>query len=458
MPNLKQIMDEMTGVEKVVVFRHTIDPKFDLNLSSIPNAIYYDAFVAEINGPVRDTIEFEQLPFDHPVYIMYSSGTTGLPKCIVQGCGVLLNHMKEHLLHMNFTRDDRLFYFTTTGWMMWNWLVSGLGIGANIILFDGNPLYPDAGTLWKYAADCRMSLFGTSARYLAAVMDSGCQPGSEYDLSALKVIASTGSPATTNIFNFVYSKIKTDVQFASISGGTDLNGCFALGCSNLPVYDGELQCRGLALDVRVFNDDAQDVIAQKGELVCLQPFPSMPLSFWDDKEGSRYFGAYFDVYPGIWRHGDFAEITERHGMIIYGRSDATLNPGGVRIGTADIYRVADESIPEIADSVVVGQDYKLKDGSPDVRILLFVVLSDGNTLNESLIKTIRQQIRTQVTPRHVPARIIECPEIPYTVSGKKVEIVVKRIMDGMSINNRSALRNPECLDWFVQHAAKELKQ
>lgn len=336
---------------------------------------------------------------------------------------------------------------------MWNWLVSGLAVGASIVLFDGNPLYPSAGTLWKYAADVGITLFGTSARYLAAVMDSGCQPGSEYDLSRLKVIASTGSPATTNIFNFVYSKIKKDVQFASISGGTDLNGCFALGCSNLVVYDGELQCRGLGLDVRVYDDDGKDVVGKKGELVCLQPFPSMPLKFWNDDDGKKYFDAYFDVFPGVWRHGDFAQVTDEGGLIIYGRSDATLNPGGVRIGTADIYRVVDEVIDEVADSVVVGQDYTLEDGSPDVRIVLFVVMAPGSALDDLLRQAIRKKIRSEVSPRHVPAKIVECPEIPYTVSGKKVELVIKRIIDGKSINNRGALRNPQCLDWFVHNAS-----
>ncbi|CAK4069651.1 unnamed protein product [Aphanomyces euteiches] len=451
LPGLKEVINELPTVEKVLIFRYTIASTHDLDLSTLPKAQYVDHFIAELPS-IPTEIQFEQLPFDHPVYIMYSSGTTGLPKCIVQGPGVLLNHLKEHILHLNVNRDDVVFYYTTTGWMMWNWLVSGLAIGATVVLFDGNPLYPGASALWQFAEEVGMTMFGTSARYLAAVMDSGCKPGKEFDLSKLKTIASTGSPASTNIFNFVYTEIKSDVQFASISGGTDLNGCFALGCTNLPVYNGELQCRGLGLDVAIFSDNGEKILDGQGELVCLKPFPSMPLYFYGDNDGSKYFSAYFDVFPNVWRHGDFASITANNGMILYGRSDATLNPGGVRIGTADIYKVV-EQIKQVADSVIVGQDYTLADGTPDVKIVLFVVLADGVSLTPELQKSICSKIRNETSPRHVPGLIVACPDIPYTVSGKKVEIAVKRILGGKTITNGSALRNPESLDWFVQYAA-----
>ncbi|OQS04673.1 acetoacetyl-coenzyme A synthetase [Thraustotheca clavata] len=457
MPGLREITHELPSLERIIVFRYTIAESYDLDLHSIPRAVYADQFIKELKAPIKSKIEFEQLPFDHPVYVMYSSGTTGLPKCIVQGPGVLLNHVKEHVLHLNITRDDVVFYYTTTGWMMWNWLVSGLAVGATIVLFDGNPLYPSTSALWKYAEEIGMTVFGTSARYLAAVMDSGCKPGKEYNLSKLKMIASTGSPASTNIFRFVYSEIKSDVQFASISGGTDLNGCFALGCTNLPVYNGELQCRGLGLDVHIFNDNGKRLLREQGELVCLKPFPSMPLYFYGDKDGSKYFGAYFDVFPNVWRHGDFAEVTEHDGMILYGRSDATLNPGGVRIGTADIYKVV-EQIKDVADCVIVGQDYVLADGTPDVKIVLFVVMQEGIELTKELQKKICSKIRSENSPRHVPGLIVQCPDIPYTVSGKKVEIAVKRILGGKPITNASALRNPESLKWFEEYTAQPPKK
>ncbi|RHY26638.1 hypothetical protein DYB32_007441 [Aphanomyces invadans] len=426
LPGLKDILHDLPTVQKVVIFRYTIAPSYDLDLSALPNAQYVDHFLAELNGPVQTPIQFEQLPFDHPVYIMYSSGTTGLPKCIVQGPGVLLNHLKEHILHLNVSRDDVVFYYTTTGWMMWNWLVSGLAVGATVVLFDGNPLYPGVSALWQFAEEIGMTVFGTSARYLAAVMDSGCKPGKEFNLSKLKMLASTGSPASTNIFNFVYTEIKSDIQFASISGGTDLNGCFALGCTNLPVYNGELQLRGLGLDVAIYSDNGEKLEQAQGELVCLKPFPSMPLYFYGDSDGSKYFSACTDH---IFRHGR-----------------------GVRIGTADIYKVV-EHIKEVADSVIVGQDYTLSDGTPDVKIVLFVVLPAGVHLTAELQKSICAKIRKETSPRHVPGLIVACPDIPYTVSGKKVEIAVKRILAGKTITNASALRNPESLAWFESYAA-----
>ncbi|KAG6578054.1 acetoacetate-CoA ligase [Phytophthora cinnamomi] len=448
---LKKVIDDLPTVEKVVVVRFTISGKNDLDLSNIRGAVYYDRFIEEAVQPVKDTIPFAQLPFDHPVYVMYSSGTTGLPKCLVQGPGVVLNHLKELAIHLNVQREDRVFYYTTTGWMMWNWVVSTLGVGATLVLFDGNPLYPSTDALWKFAQDVGVTVFGTSARYLAAVMDSGCVPGKTFDLSKLRLITSTGSPASTNIFKFVYEGIKSNVQFASISGGTDLNGCFALGCTNMPVLDSELQTRGLGMDVRIFDDDGKEIIQEQGELICKQPFPSMPLYFWNDDSGSKYHDAYFDTFPNIWRHGDFAKVTDSGGVIICGRSDATLKPGGVRIGTADIYKVL-ERMEEVADSVVVGQNYTLNDGTPDVRILLFVVMAAGHECTPVFQKKVRQHIRDQASPRHMPGMVVACPAIPHTVSGKKVELTVKKIIDGQAVTNKNALQNPESLTWFEEFA------
>ncbi|EGZ26489.1 hypothetical protein PHYSODRAFT_297189 [Phytophthora sojae] len=419
--------------------------KHDLDLSKIRGAVYHDRFIEEAVQSVKDTIPFARLPFDHPVYVMYSSGTTGLPKCLVQGPGVVLNHLKELANHLNVQRQDRVFYYTTTGWMMWNWVVSTLGVGATLVLFDGNPLYPSPEALWKFGQDVGVTVFGTSACYLAAVMDSGCVPGKTFDLSKLRLITSTGSPASTNIFKFVYEGIKSDVQFASISGGTDLNGCFALGCTNLPVRDSELQTRGLGLDVRIFDDDGKEIHEEQGELVCKQPFPSMPLYFWNDESGSKYHGAC------IWKHGDFAKVTNSGGVIVCGRSDATLKPGGVRIGAADIYKVLGR-MEEVADSVVVGQNYTLKDGTPDVRILLFVVMATGYECTPAFQKKVRQCIRDQASPRHMPGMVVACPAIPHTVSGKKVELTVKKIIDGQTVTNKNALQNPESLAWFEEFA------
>ncbi|RLN60039.1 hypothetical protein BBJ29_004075 [Phytophthora kernoviae] len=405
LPQLKEVIDELPNVEKVVVIRFTISNKYDLDLSKVRGAVYYDRFIAEAVSTPKDSIPFTQLPFDHPVYVMYSSGTTGLPKCLVQGPGVVLNHLKELMI-----------------------------------------------ALWKFTQDVGVTVFGTSARYLAAVMDSGCIPSNTFDLSKLRLIASTGSPASTNIFKFVYEGIKSDVQFASISGGTDLNGCFALGCTNLPVRDSELQTRGLGLDVRIFDDAGKDIVQLQGELVCKQPFPSMPLYFWNDANGVKYHDAYFDTFPGIWRHGDFAEVTHGGGVIINGRSDATLKPGGVRIGTADIYKVM-ERMDEVDDSVVVGQNYTLKDGTPDVRILLFVVMAAGHECTPAFQKKVRQHIRDQASPRHMPGMVVACPAIPHTISGKKVELTVKKLIDGHAVTNKNTLQNPESLAWFEEFSA-----
>eukprot|EP00753_Platysulcus_tardus_P000339 PLAT10333.1.p1 GENE.PLAT10333.1~~PLAT10333.1.p1 ORF type:complete len:659 (+),score=356.27 PLAT10333.1:1-1977(+) len=437
---LSEIVDAIPSVEKVIVWPYTIDSRYAMALP-VRDAVHYVDFVA--GHEEAEEIDFEQLPFDHPVYIMYSSGTTGLPKCIVQGVGVVLNHLKEHVLHCDLKRGERLFYFSTTGWMMWNWLASALGVGATLVLFDGNPLAPTVDKLWRMAEEHKVNIFGTSAKYLTLMMNSGVVPKRDFDLSALRAILSTGSPATTHTFDYVYGSIKEDVQFASISGGTDLNGCFALGSPMLPVYSPQLQCRGLGMDVAVWDDSGAAVVGEKGELVCLSAFPSMPLYFWNDEDGARYKGAYFAHYDGVWRHGDFAELTPQSGMIIYGRSDATLNPGGVRIGTAEIYRVVEEEVDGVVDSVCIGQPF-----GDDVRVVLFVKLADGLELTDELRKTLCKNIRFGVSPRHVPAIILACPDVPYTVSGKKVELAVRKAVMGEEVKNKGALKNPDAVDFF----------
>ncbi len=354
----------------------------------------------------------------------------------------MIHHLKELMLHTDLKRDDVIFYFTTCGWMMWNWLTSSLAVGAALVLFDGNPFYPDAGTLWHLAEDVKITVFGTSAGYIAALQNAGLKPGKEYDLSSLRTLLSTGSPLSVEGFDFIYDEVKKDLQLSSISGGSDLNGCFALGNPMGPVYSGELQCRGLGMKVEAFDDEGRPVINQKGELVCTAPFPSMPIYFWDDPGNKKYHSAYFDVYPNIWRHGDFIEINDRGGVIIYGRSDATLNPGGVRIGTADIYRLV-EQMEEIEDSIVVGQDW-----NNDVRVILFVKMSQGYKLTDDIKNRIKTTLRKEASPRHVPAKIIEVPEIPYTLNMKKVELAVKKVIQGESVLNKDALRNPESLDFF----------
>jgi acetoacetyl-CoA synthetase len=431
------ILRELRSIERVVVVPYT-DPNPDIR--GVPHAVHWSDFRSRESGLA---IEFEQLPFEHPLYIMYSSGTTGLPKCMVQSAGgILIHHLKELILHTNLTRSDTLFYFTTCGWMMWNWLTSALGVGATLVLYDGNPFHPHPGTLWEMAQDEKITVFGTSAGYIGALMNSGVKPRETYDLAPLRAVLSTGSPLSVEGFEFIYRHVKADLQLASIAGGTDLNGCFALGNPMGPVYAGELQCRGLAMDVHAFDAEGKPVISQQGELVCCKPFPSMPIYFWDDPEGRKYFGAYFGVYPGVWRHGDFIEINERGGVLIYGRSDATLNPGGVRIGTAEIYSVV-ALMPEIVDSVVIGQNWK-----NDVRVILFVQLPEGESLTEALKKKIRETIRTLASPRHVPAKIIAVPGIPYTLNMKKVEMAVKKVIDGKPVLNKDALSNPDILDFY----------
>ena len=437
MDRISQIIKKIPSVKTVVVTPYT-DPNPDIG--QIPNAVLFDEFKSGQSGL---EIEFEQLPFDHPLYIMYSSGTTGLPKCMVQSAGgILIHHLKELMLHTDLKRKDTIFYFTTCGWMMWNWLASSLAVGATLVLFDGNPFHPDPGALWKMAQDLKITVFGTSAGYLAALQNAGEQPGKNYDLSSLRAILSTGSPLSMEGFEFVYKEIKSDLQLASISGGTDLNGCFALGNPMGPVYAGELQCRGLAMKVEAFDENGKSVINQQGELVCTAPFPSMPIYFWDDPDGKKYHSAYFDVYPNVWRHGDYIEINDRGGVVIYGRSDATLNPGGVRIGTAEIYRQM-ELLPEIEDSLVVGQNWK-----NDVRVVLFVKLAKGFNLDDPLQEKIRTTIRNNTSPRHVPAKIIEIADIPYTLNMKKVELAVKKVIHNQPVLNKDALRNPEVLKYY----------
>jgi acetoacetyl-CoA synthetase len=394
-------------------------------------------------GEAGAPLQLAALPFDHPLYILYSSGTTGVPKCIVHGAGgTLLQHQKEHLLHADLAAGDSLLYFTTCGWMMWNWLVSVLAVGATAVLYDGSPTYPDARVLWRIAEREQLTAFGTSARYLAAIEKEHVRPREEFRLDGLRTILSTGSPLAPEGFEYVYRDIKADVQLSSISGGTDIVSCFVLGSPVLPVHRGEIQCRGLGMRVEIFDEDGRPVIGEPGELVCTAPFPSMPVGFWNDADGSRYRAAYFERFPNVWCHGDFATLTPRGGVVIHGRSDAVLNPGGVRIGTAEIYRQV-EKLDEVLESLAVGQDW-----NHDVRVVLFVRLRPGLELSEELKQKIRDTIRKHTTPRHVPARIIAVPEIPRTISGKIVELAVRNVIHGRPVKNTDALANPQALDHF----------
>jgi acetoacetyl-CoA synthetase len=436
----EKIAKEIPSLEKVIVASY-MDPTPEIN--NIPNSVHYDDFM-----PPKQTSkpQFEYLPFNHPLYIMFSSGTTGKPKCMVQGAGgVLINHIKELMLHTDLKRGDIITYLASCSWMMWNWLLSSLAVGATIVLYDGNPNYPDPGAMWKIIQDEKITVFGCSASYINYLRSQRFNPGKNYDVSSLREISQTGSPLSTEGFEFVYKKIKRDLHFNSISGGTDINGCFTIGSPTLPVYAGEVQAIGLGMKVKVYDETGNPVLDQRGELVCEAPSPSMPLYFWNDPDYEKYNASYFRFYPNktVWRHGDYVmSHSNTGGITFFGRSDTVIKPSGVRIGTAEIYNVI-EKIEEIDDSLAVGQHWR-----EDERIILYVKLAPGHSLTEALKNTIRKILRENASPRHVPALILEVPEIPYTFNMKKVEIAVKNIVNGMPIQNEDALINPESLNYF----------
>ena len=426
------ICRQLPSVEKVV----------QINLAGFGNGIGATDWSEIIARPV-DTIEFVPRKFNDPLYVLYSSGTTGKPKCITHKVGgTLLQHLKEHMLHSDIHPGDRVFYFTTCGWMMWNWLVTALASKAALVLYDGSPFYPSGEVLWQYADDVGMTLFGTSAKYIDALKKNELEPKNKFDLSQLRTLCSTGSVLAPESFDYVYDNIKQDLCLSSVSGGTDIVSCFALGCPILPVHRGEIQCRGLGMAVDVFNDDGHSIKDEKGELVCTQTFPCQPVYFWGDESGEKYHDAYFARFDNVWHHGDYVRLTDNGGMVIYGRSDATLNPGGVRIGTAEIYRHV-EQLDEVIESIVIGQDW-----DSDVRVVLFVVLKEGITLDDHLTKKIRQTIREKCTPRHMPAKVVQVAEIPRTKSGKIVELAVREVVHDRPVKNIHSLANPEALELY----------
>jgi len=431
------IRDQLPSVRKLVVVPY-LDATPDVR--RVAGAVTLAAFTAPYTAA---PIEFVRLPWSHPVYILYSSGTTGIPKCIVHGAGgTLIQHLKELVLHADVKREDRLFYYTTCGWMMWNWLVSGLATGATVCLFDGSPFHPDGNVLWNLVDELGISVFGTSAKYIAAIDKAGVKPAGTHKLLNLKTVLSTGSPLAPESFDYVYRDIKPSVLLGSISGGTDIVSCFALATPLLPVYRGELQTRGLGMKVEILDDEGRPIRDTPGEFACTAPFPSMPVGFWNDADGSKYRAAYFERFDNVWCHGDWATLTQHDGIIIHGRSDATLNPGGVRIGTAEIYRQV-ERIEAVLESLAIGQDF-----DHDVRVILFVRLRDGVQLDDALQARIRKEIRDNTTPRHVPAKIIQVPDIPRTLSGKIVELAVRNVVHGRPVKNTDALANPQALEFY----------
>jgi acetoacetyl-CoA synthetase len=435
MATVRAVEEKIPSIERVVLVPYVNDkPAID----SIDNAVMFADF-----GDPAATLSFEQLPFDHPAFILYSSGTTGVPKCIVHCAGgALLQQLKENTLHSDMGPDDRYFYYTTTGWVMWNAVASGLSTGATIVLFDGAPLQPDPRVLWRLAHDERITIFGTSPRFLVACEQAGIRPRREFELGALRTIISTGAPLNPPSYRYVYRDVKPDVLLASISGGTDLMACFGGGCPIQPVFEGELQVLSLGMKTEVYDDNGKPLQGEQGELVCSAPFPSVPIGFWGDTDGSRFHATYFARYPNVWWHGDLATITARGGLIVHGRSDAVLNPGGVRIGTAEIYRQV-EKIEEVAESIAIAQQWQ-----GDVRIVLVVRLREGLTLDENLRDKIRNTIRANTTPRHVPARIVQAPDLPRTINGKLVELAVREVVHGRAVKNLDALANPQALDFF----------